>query len=207
MEAIPVSWVKRCNNTMDQPIATASTQSLVAPASQLAQPNTSHLETSVLQMHTRPNTLYSETSALQMHGSDLLPLAAGDIVTSVPSRGHDYNSPFSVVWAKALQITKKKLGDNSLPPLDLTNITSQSAEENIRAVVRALNISQEDKKKKRWSYTWRGREVIVVERLGKILRSVEKYSKVVDTAIQTSPQVSALVWAGVSAIMRVKYSV
>ena len=46
-----------------------------------------------------------------------------------------------------------------------------------------------------------------MERLGKILRSVEKYSKVVDTAIQTSPQVSALVWAGVWAIMRVKYSV
>ena len=295
MEAIPVSWVKRCNNTMDQPISTASSQSLVAPASQL----------------TQPNTLYSETTALQTHGSDLLPPAIGDIVTTVPSGSLDYNSPSSdpqgssmfvkmpisylqpqltasqnprlpstfriphslianensvphstytphiptctckvqilgktnahaavlpqstaspnviepssyssVVWAKALQIAKKKLSDNNLPPLDLTNVTSQSAEENIKAfinavkaeenvkaIVKVLNISQENKKKKRWNYTWQGKEVIVVERLGKILRSVEKYSKVVDTAMQTNPQVSALVWASIWAIMRVQYSV
>ncbi|RPB22655.1 hypothetical protein L211DRAFT_315335 [Terfezia boudieri ATCC MYA-4762] len=82
----------------------------------------------------------------------------------------------SQVWAKALEIAKKKLSDNNLPPLDLTNLTSQSAEENIEAVVKALNTAQEDDKKNRWSYTWRGKEVIVVERL---------------------------VWAGVWAIMRV----
>ena len=110
----------------------------------------------------------------------------------------------SSVWAKALEIAKRKLSDNNLPPLDLTNLTSQSAEENIGAVIRALNAAQEDDRKKRWSYTWRGKEVIVVERLGKILKSVEKYSKVVDTAIQSNPQVSALVWAGVWAIMRVR---
>ena len=56
---------------------------------------------------------------------------------------------------------------------------------------------------KRWSYTWRGKKVIVVERLGKILKSVEKYSKVVDIAVQSNPQVTALVWAAVWAIMRV----
>jgi len=82
------------------------------------------------------------------------------------------------------------------------NLTSQSAEENIEAVVKALNIAQEDDKKKRWGYTWRGKEVIVVERLGKILKSVEKYSRIVDIAVQSNPQVSALVWAGVWAIMQ-----
>ena len=108
-----------------------------------------------------------------------------------------------MVWAKALDIAKKKLSDNNLPPLDLTNLTSQSTEENIEAVVKALNTAQEGDKKERWSYTWRGKEVIVVERLGKILKSVEKYTKVVDNTIQSNPQVSALVWAGVWAIMRV----
>ena len=43
-----------------------------------------------------------------------------------------------------------------------------------------------------------------MERLGKILKVVEKYSKVVDIAVQCNPQVSALVWAGVWAIMRVR---
>lgn len=110
----------------------------------------------------------------------------------------------SMVWAKALKIAKGKLGDNF--PLDLTNLTSQSAEGNIEAVIRALNTLQEDDKKKRWSYTWRGKEVIVVERLGKILKSIERYSKVVDISIQSNPQVSALVWAGVWAIMQVRMS-
>ena len=109
-----------------------------------------------------------------------------------------------MVWAKTLEITKKKLNDNNLPPLNLTNLTSQSAEEYINIVIEALNTLQEDEKKKRWSYTWRGKKIIVVERLGKILKIVEKYSKVVDTAIRSTPQVGALVWAGVWAIMRVR---
>ncbi|KAF8432508.1 hypothetical protein BGX38DRAFT_1263247 [Terfezia claveryi] len=109
----------------------------------------------------------------------------------------------SQVWAKALELAEKKLNDNNLPPLNLTNLTSQSAEENIEAVVKVLNTVQEDDKKKRWSYTWRGKEVVVVERLGKILKNMEQYTKVVDTAIQSNPQVSALVWAGVRVIMQV----
>ena len=108
-----------------------------------------------------------------------------------------------MVWAEALKIAKKKLNNNNLP-LDLTNLTSESATENIEAVIKALHTLQEDDKKKRWSYTWRGKKVIVMERLGKILKCVEKYSKVVDTAIQSSPEVSALVWAGVWGIMRVR---
>ena len=103
--------------------------------------------------------------------------------------------PSSQVWAKALKIAKKKLGDNNLPPLDLTNLISQSAEENMEAIVKALNTAQEDHKKQRWRYT---------ERLGKILKSVETYTKVVDTAIQSNPQVSALVWAGMRAGMQVR---
>lgn len=108
-----------------------------------------------------------------------------------------------VVWTKTLKIARKKLNDNSLPPLDLTTLTSQSAEKNIQAIVKGLKTLQEDDEKKRWSYTWHGRKVIVVESLAKILRYVEKYSKVVDIGIQSHPEVSALVWAGVWGIMRV----
>ena len=113
-------------------------------------------------------------------------------------------SPHSaVVWGKTLEITKKKLSEKNLPPLDLTNLTSQSAEENIVAVVKALNNIQEDNKRNRWSYIWRGKEVIIVEHLGEILKTVEKYSKVVDTTIQSNPEVTALVWGAVRTIMQV----
>ena len=114
------------------------------------------------------------------------------------------SSHSAIVWAKAMEIAEKKLRDSNLPPLDLSNLTSQSAEENIEAVVKALNTLQNDDKKQRWSYTWRGKQVIVVERLGKILKSVEKYTKIVDTAIQSDPGVSALVWASIWGIMRVR---
>ena len=114
------------------------------------------------------------------------------------------SSQSSAVWAKTLEIAQERLSDKNLPPLDLTNLTSQSAEENIEAVVKALNILQEDDKKKRWHYTWHGKEVIIVERLGKIFKMVEKYSKVVDTAIQSNPEVTALVWAGVWGILQVR---
>ena len=53
----------------------------------------------------------------------------------------------SVVWARTLEIAMNKLGDNSLPPLDLTTLTSQSAEQNIEAVITALNTWQKDDKK------------------------------------------------------------
>ena len=143
--------------------------------------------------------LYSPTSTCQAQASAVLPtLTPGPTVIEAPTH-------CSVVWAKALEIAIKKLNDNNLPPLDLTNLTSQSAEENIETVVKALNILQEDDNKKRWSYTWHGKEVIVVERLGHILKGIEKYSKTVDIAMQCNPQVSALVWAGVWAILRVRF--
>ena len=115
------------------------------------------------------------------------------------------SSPHSSrVWATTLEIAENKLRENRLPPLDLTTLTSESPEENIRTVVNQLNTLQVVNKEKQWSYTWRGKEVIVMERLGKILEIVDNYSKVVDTAIQSNPQVSALVWAGVRAIIQVR---
>lgn len=110
----------------------------------------------------------------------------------------------SMVWAKALEIAKKKLSENKLPPLSHAGLTSQSAEENIGCVMNVLDTLNRDDEKKRWRYTWRGEEVIVVKRLGKILKDVDKYSGVVGTAIQSDPLVSALVWAGILVIMRVR---
>ena len=107
------------------------------------------------------------------------------------------------IWTKALDIAQNKLSENKLPQLDPTKLTSESAGENIDAVVKSLNVLQQDKQKNRWRYTWRGEEVVIAERLGKILRSIEKYSTVVGAAAQCGPPVSAIVWAGIQGIMKV----
>ena len=107
----------------------------------------------------------------------------------------------SVVWTKALDIAQTKLSENNLPRLDLTKLSP--AEENIEAVLKSLNTLQEDQQKKRWSYTWHGKKIIIAERLGEIFRSMDKYSKIVGTAVQCDPHVSAIVWAGVQAIIQV----
>ena len=109
----------------------------------------------------------------------------------------------SVVWTRALDIAQNKLSENSLPQLDSTKLTSESAEENIDAVVKSLNALQLDKQRNQWRYTWRGKEVVIAERLGKILKSIERYSTVVGAAVQCGPPVSAIVWAGIQGIMRV----
>lgn len=110
----------------------------------------------------------------------------------------------SMVWAKALEIATKKLSENNLPPLSHADLTSQSAAENIGCVIDVLKTLNRDDEKKGWHYTWRGKEIRVVKRLGKILKGVDKYAGVVGTAIQSNPQVGALVWAGILVIMRVR---
>ena len=107
-----------------------------------------------------------------------------------------------MVWAEALKIANEKLGDKNLP-LYLTNLTSQLPGGSIRAVIEALDTLQKAEQDKRLHYTWNGKKVVIVERLGKFLKIAEPYSKIVDTAIQSHPEVAALVWAGIWAIMRV----
>ena len=108
-----------------------------------------------------------------------------------------------MVWAEALKIANEKLGDKNLP-LHLMNLSSQLPGGNIRAVIKELDDLQKAEKDKRLHYTWNGKKVVIVERLGRFLKIAEPYSKIVDTAIQSNPEVAALVWAGVWAIMRVR---
>ena len=111
---------------------------------------------------------------------------------------------FSVVWTQTLKIAEEKLRDNKLPPLDTTKLTSESANENIGAVITSLNTLREDKQKQQWGYTARdGRKIIFVERLGEMLRTIEPYTKIVNTVVQCDPMVGALVWGGIQAIIQV----
>ena len=86
-------------------------------------------------------------------------------------------------------------------------LTSQPAEENIASVTEALEALYEDDKNK-WSGTWRGKKSI--EYLGKILRVAYKYSHVTTavvtaaTRLTANPELGALIWASVLAIMQVR---
>ena len=112
-----------------------------------------------------------------------------------PTPGPSTTEPLShsSIWMNALKIAEQKLSNNK-PPLNLSHLNSDSVEGNIGSIIEALRGVQEDDKKKRW----------IGERFGKILKCVEKYSKIVDTAIQANPQVAALVWAGIWGIIRVR---
>ena len=101
-------------------------------------------------------------------------------------------SPSSSIWTDALKIAEQKLSNNK-PPIILSLPNSDSAKANIGSIIETLKNVQGDDKKKRW----------IGERFGTILKCVEKYSKIVDTAIQVNPQVAALVWAGIWGILQV----
>ena len=98
------------------------------------------------------------------------------------------------IWERTLDIAETILRDHGLPPLDRTTLGSPSSSENIQAVLETLKTVQgEDQKEK----------LIGKDRLRRILRGVEKYTKIVDTAVQHSPEVTALVWAGIRGILQV----
>ena len=98
------------------------------------------------------------------------------------------------IWERTLDIAETILRDHGLPALDRTTLGSASSAENIQAVLETLKTAQgEDQKEK----------LIGKDRLQRILRGVEKYTKIVDTAVQHSPEVTALVWAGIRGILQV----
>ena len=99
----------------------------------------------------------------------------------------------SALWTNALKIAEQKLSNSKLPPLNLSHLISDSAEGNIGSIIEVLKDVQGDDKKERW----------IGERFGKILKCIERYSKIVDTAIQANPQVAALVWAGIRGVIQV----
>ena len=115
-------------------------------------------------------------------------------------------TPPPQLWDQTLEIVKRKLSINNTPfSLDDNNLHSKSATENIQAIIQMLEGAQKDEQKRRLRFSgWHGKEIVVVERLGKVLKTMDKYATIVDVAIQHSPEVTALVWAGVRGILQVR---
>lgn len=100
-------------------------------------------------------------------------------------------------------IVEAKLLDHGLPALDLSTLrlTSTSAAENIQSIIGTLKAAQKGDEKE--NHTDEKEKNVRRNRISGALRSVEKYTKIVDTAVQHSPEVTSLVWACVRAIIQV----
>ncbi|KAF8432861.1 hypothetical protein BGX38DRAFT_226934 [Terfezia claveryi] len=110
----------------------------------------------------------------------------------------------SHIWQKTLVIAQKSLAKYQLPSVELGGLQSQSAAENIQFLVAELETAHQKNKDRQWRYKDRqGNEVVWVERLGRIMKSVDKYAKIVDTAIQHHPDITSLVWAGARTMLQV----
>lgn len=111
------------------------------------------------------------------------------------------------VWDLTVQLAAKKLQEHGLQwpsPLDPASLNSISATKNIQSLVETLESHRKEAKRKQWNYTFRGKKIVVAQRLEKIFRTVDKYTRVVDTAIQHSPEITALAWAGVRFMLQVR---
>lgn len=135
------------------------------------------------QSHSVQNSLMQKQAA-----SDFCPHnVKGGIRTHIPDE-----SPS--LWECTMEIADALLRVHDLPPFDWNTFSSTTSAEDIQSVIQTLKTPpQVNDEKQRL-----GRQ-----RLRRILRGVEKYTKIVDTAVQHSPEVTALVWAGVRGLLQV----
>lgn len=81
--------------------------------------------------------------------------------------------------------------------LEDPSLWSHLGAENIQLILKELNTAHDRYQSQR--------HVFMGRRWGRILKSMEKYAKVVDTAIQHQPEITALVWAGVRTLLQVRH--
>ena len=140
--------------------------------------------------------------------SDSLTKAAPGPLQPAPAPVTTLGSPTKEapqLWDQTLEIVKRKLSINNTPFSLDDNLHPKSATENIQSIIQMLEGAQEDEQKRRLRFPgWHGKEIVVVERLGTVLKTMNKYATIVDVAIQHSPEVTALVWAGVRGILQVR---
>ena len=120
-----------------------------------------------------------------------------NLVTNLPTESPQQDPPAAPppsIWERTLDIAETMLRDHGLPALDRNTLGSASSAENIQAVLETLITAQGEGQKEK---------LIGKDRLRRILRGVEKYTRIVDTAVQHSPEVTALVWAGIKGILQV----
>jgi hypothetical protein len=93
-------------------------------------------------------------------------------------------------WQRALSIAKDHLSEKERKQLD----PALSEYDSIESVIKAAEDAQKNAKEKQWSCH---------DKVGRILKGLEKYAKIVDTGIQHNPEITALVWGAVRLMLQV----
>jgi len=142
----------------------------------------------------------STTSASQPPLSPPLPQHGITAETPLQNASSTTVAPYRSLWQRAYSIAKDQLSENERKQFDL----SAAGNDSIESAISAAKDAQKAAKEKRWVYrNEQGNEVVVMERVGKILRGMETYAKVVDILVQSSPKISALVWGSARFILQV----
>ena len=67
--------------------------------------------------------------------------------------------------------------------------------------------ARNDRDENKWRYTNKKGEVVILrDRFDKIVEGFHKYAKIVDIAIQHSPEITSLVWASARFLIQVLYA-
>jgi len=101
--------------------------------------------------------------------------------------------PIERIWQRSLDLAQERLKEKKLPPLESTNPMFKSVA-GVSSPVEDLRRSIDQGGKGPGTDRWR-----------KILKIIGTYERLVDTAIQHSPAITALVWAGVKTILQVSW--
>jgi len=128
-------------------------------------------------------------------------------IHSVPN-SHIQNSctRTCAIWQESLNIAQKKLAEKKLPPLEDLRPCSHDPATREEPVSTVVSSAIQDLEKTIQSKQQRGKDSKVsscVDRMKAILKTFNNYALIVDIAIQHSPRITALVWAGVRATLQV----
>jgi len=101
--------------------------------------------------------------------------------------------PIERIWQQSIDLAQERLKEKKLPFLEPSGPAFKSvtgASSPVEDLKRSIDQSGKGPGADRWR---------------KIVKTIDSYAKLVDTAIQHSPVITALVWAGVRTILRVSW--
>ena len=110
------------------------------------------------------------------------------------------NAPSPPLWQRVYSIAKNQLSEKEREQLNLLTAENGS----IESAISAAKDAHKAAKDRRWVYRRkRGNDIVVMESVGRILRGMENYAKIGDILIQSSPEITALVWGAARFILQV----
>ena len=104
------------------------------------------------------------------------------------------------LWQRVHSIAKDQLSRKEREQLDLLTAGNGS----IESAISAAKDAHKAAKDRRWVYRRKqGNDIVVMERVGRILRGMENYARIGDILIQSNPEITALVWGAARFILQV----